>query len=148
MTGKKIDALLDELNIDIDRAVPGEHGHLIERYVRTVTEGVRACRLQAGLPPSSWPAALEMWLDNWNETVANATKREDCDVSPIPYGAAVRYMPADEDKVKERRFEASARVGIVVGYAKTVPRAYLVADLDLLKTGKWRVTTTRSKAPG
>ena len=147
MTGKKIDALLDELNIDIDRAVPGEHGHLIERYVRTVTEGVRACRLQAGLPPSSWPAALEMWLDNWNETVANATKREDCDVSPIPYGAAVRYMPADEDKVKERRFEASARVGIVVGYAKTVPRAYLVADLDLLKTGKWRVTTTRAAKP-
>ena len=145
-SGKKLDALFDELGLQVDRAVPGEHAHLIERYVRTVVEGVRAARLAAGLPPSAWPAALEHWIQNWNATEANQT-REDCDVNIVPFGVGVRYMPDAEEKVKERRFEANARVGIVIGYASTVPKAYQILDFDLLKSGKWRATTTRAAKP-
>ena len=146
MKGHKLDEYLEERNISIDRAIPGEHAHLIERYVRTVTEGVRAARLAAGLPASSWPAALEMWVQNWEETVAGV-EREDCDVSAVPFGVGVRYAPAEDEKVKERRFEANARVGVVIGYSDTCPRAYQVLDLDLLKSGKWRATTTRAARP-
>ena len=147
MTGKAIDAHLNDKGLRPDYAIPGEHAHLIERYVRTVTEGVRATRLAAGLPPSSWPAALAHWLENWSWTVADVPESEKTGVAPVPFGAGMRYMPTEDEKVKERRFEAAARIGIVVGYANTVPRAYLIADLDQLKAGRWRVTTTRAAKP-
>ena len=147
MSGKSIDAHLGETGLRIDYAIPGEHAHLIERYVRTVTEGVRAARLAAGLPPSAWPAALSHWLENWNRTVAELPESEKHGVAPVPFGVGMRYMPTEDEKVKERRFEAVARIGIVVGYANTMPRAYMIADFDQLKAGRWRVTTTRAAKP-
>jgi transposase InsO family protein len=131
------------LGISCEQSPPYVHEHngVVERVIRTLMEATRVALIDAALPTSYWEYALAMMIRAYNSTLHpqadTKTPHEKLtgkppDISLLrPFGVpCYYYVHPDERQGRGARFKPRALHGRIVGYADTVPGAYLVLTDD------------------
>ena len=129
-----------------------EANGLAETFVRIEIEGGRCELLQAGFPPCFWPYAIEHYafsrciqIINGDSAYNKRHKKGHFPGHKIPFGAAVRYVPAPKRTkgAEIPKMGPNTRVGVMLGYYLSPggqwSKEYIVADLEQFVGMNFRV---------
>ena len=134
----EFNAAADRLGIILDNSLPGRprNNSIAERTHQFVLDTTSTCLLQAGLPASYWPYAINCVTHNLNieDVEGESSWMRMCGDrfggKAIPFGAKVFFKPTEtREPTYGGKFDPGIFAGYVIGSGHTWSRKYRVWDL-------------------